>query len=164
MKRFVKPFLSFFSELAAERAKFEDIQLWWDWVKERVAEWFQKVSIKKAKERREKNARLVSQLHFLFKCKALGLDVEEEIQQVRMERNKDLRQRGKEIIFRAKVRDMEEGEKCTQQFFKKALNPRGFFSAIESQGREVKGEEMKEEIRLFYFTSIEDMGGSGRGD
>lgn len=105
-------FVVFFEKFVAKKNNFGNVLFWWDEVKRWVAEFFKNIGVRRAWERMEANARTVNQLHFLYKCKRLGLAVEEEIQQVWEKRNEELKRKGKEILFKAKIKNMEEREKC----------------------------------------------------
>lgn len=51
--------------------------------------------------------------------------MEEDIKPVREQRNKMVKEKGKGIVFRAKIQEMEEGgETCSSYFFKKSLGPK----------------------------------------
>lgn len=78
-----------------------------DWAKKEVSAFFRKMGREKAKKKREEEERLVNRLHFLFKCKKMGVEVDEEIKAVREQRNDDKKEKG--IVFRAKVEEMEGG-------------------------------------------------------
>lgn len=118
-------------------------------VKKKVAGFFKGVGIRKAQERRAESAKLVEQLFFLYLCKRLGLQVEEEIEQVWARRNEDLRWRRKDLIFQAKLKDLE-GKKCSRYFFKKMLKAKGCLKSLLVQGNEVFGEEVSGAVKDFY--------------
>lgn len=111
----------FFIRLVERKKEFKEILQWWDWVKVQIGIFFKKVGVERARRRKEREEALVERLHLLLKCKKAGIDVEGELEEVREERSIFLREKGKQIIFSAKVQDMEEGEQCSRFFFKKAM-------------------------------------------
>lgn len=143
-------FAVFFEKLVAKKKNFNNVLSWWDEVKKQMAEFFKKIGMRKARERREENVKTVKQLHFLYKCKRLGMEVDEEIQQVREKRNEELKRKGKEILFKAKIKDMEEGEKCTRYFFKKVLSPKSTMAAVLVEGKVETGTKIEETVKDFY--------------
>lgn len=134
-------FASFYGWLTFKKRDFSDILVWWDWAKERIGSFFRKLGVEKARKKRMEERRLVDQLHFLFRCKRMGIEVEEEIKEVRGAREALLKERGKSIIFRAKVEQIEEDEQCSSFFFKKSFGPRKTFQSVVEGEEEVRTTE-----------------------
>lgn len=150
-------FKLFFEKMIRRKGDFDNVMLWWDFCKKKIAGFFKGVGIRKAQVRKAENAKLVEQLFFLYRCKRLGLQVEEEIVQVRERRNEELKRRGKELIFQAKLKDLEEGEKCSRFFFKKIFKTKGCLKSVLVQEGEVFGEEVCGAVKAFY----QDLYGGG---
>lgn len=112
---------TYLEKLVEQKEDFVNVLGWWDWAKDCLAKFLQNMCRVKAKEKKEKELALKRKLHFLYKCKKIGVEVAEELKEVREQRDKMLKDKGKRIIFNAKIKDMEEGEKCTRYFFKKAF-------------------------------------------
>lgn len=72
----------------------------------------------------------------------------EELEEVKAARSRMLKDKGKSVIFRARVQ--EDGEQCTRIFFKKAFSPKSVMSSVLVGEVEVEGEEVLEKVRAFY--------------
>lgn len=125
----------------------------------KIGAFFRKLGVEVARRKHEEERRLVDGLHFLYRCKRMGLEVEEELKEVREARNMRIKERGKGIIFRAKIQEMEEGEQCSAFFFKKSFGPKKMVQSVLEGEEEVNGDRMVEAIRAFYA----DLYGGGRG-
>lgn len=76
-----------------------------------------------------------------------GFKTEDEIEGIKKEINNWLERRGKEIIFNARVKELEEGEKCSRFFFKKCVNRK---SLIEKIDEEIEMEGILYKVFEFY--------------
>lgn len=121
---------TYLEELVKQKRDFVNILGWWDWAKSHLAKFLQKVCSMKAKEEKEKQLMLIRKLHFLYKCKRIGVEVEEDLKEVREQRDKILKEKGKKIIFNAKIKELEEGERCTRFFFKKAFSGKKVMATV----------------------------------
>lgn len=76
--------------------------------------------------------------------------VDEELEEVGAARAAVLKGKGKKIIFKTKIQDMEEGEWCSRFFFKKVVDTKKVVRSILAGDVEVEGERMMEEVVAFY--------------
>lgn len=102
----------------------------WDWAKKRIAVFFRRLGSETVRKRREENEKLPDKQHFLYRCKRLDVGVEEEIKEVHKARNVALKEHGRGIVFRAKVEQMEDDEKCSRYFFKKSYGAKKAFCTV----------------------------------
>lgn len=119
-------------------------------MKKEIGGFFRRMWRDKVRRKREEKERLVGKLHFLFRCKKFGLEVDKEIKEVRQVRNEMLKERGKGIVFKVKVEEKEEGESCSRFFFKKAFGPKKAFCKVLKREEEMNGDGMKEAMKTFY--------------
>lgn len=140
----------YWDEVVARKLEFPNVLQWWDWAKKRLTVFFQRVCRVRAAEKKWSDERLIQRLHFLYKCQRCGVEVSKELEEVKEERTKMLKEKGKSIIFNAKVREMEEGEQCTRFFFKKVFSNNKVMRSVMSGDEEVEGGKMMEEVVNFY--------------
>lgn len=119
-----------FETLVVRKGEYANILEWWDWMKVQVACFFKRISVQTARERRERENLLIRRIHFLHQCRRMGLQVDEELEEVRVARIQLLEDKGKGIIFKAKIQDMEEGERCSRFFFKKIPSTKKIMSLV----------------------------------
>ena len=75
----------------------------------------------------------------------------DEMDHVRKRIKEVLTERGKQIIFQTRVKHLEQDEKCSSFFFKKANKGKRVFEGVyDEEGRECKGEDMLECVTKFY--------------
>lgn len=86
----------------------------------------------------------MERIPFLYQCKRLGMEVEEELKEAQEERRKMIKEKGKGIVFQEKVQTMEEDEKKFLFFFKKAFSPNKVMKAMMDWQEEVKGKRMRD--------------------
>lgn len=86
----------------------------------------------------------MERIPFLYQCKRLGMEVEEELKEAQEERRKMIKEKGKGIVFQEKVQTMEEDEKIFLFFFKKAFSPNKVMKAMMDWQEEVKGKRMRD--------------------
>ena len=125
---------------------------WWEMVKERVRGYFRAVGRRKAKERRAVFERHNAALQRLSLLQARGLDVSSEIAQARVNLTALYREERKKHTFRSKLQGLEEDEKCTRFFFRRARSKTNNISSLYNNGGVVvSGEaEVREVAREFY--------------
>lgn len=90
--------------------------------------------------------------------------MEEDLKEAQEERRKMIKEKGKEIVFRAKVQAMEEDEKCSRFFFKKAFSPKKVMKGMMDGPEDVRGERMRDVIRNFYVDLYGGEDGAARGE
>ena len=96
-------------------------------------------------------SRLQARLATLYSFRNMGFDMADEIVHVRKRIKEVLTERGKQIIFQTRVKHLEQDEKCSRFFFKKANKGKRVFEGVyDEEGRECKGEDMLECVTKFY--------------
>lgn len=130
---------------------FNDILGWWDWIKKKIKVFFQKKSRDKNISEKRRYISLQARLATLYSFRNMGFDMAEEIEHVRGRIKEVLTRRGKQIIFQAKVKYLEQDEKCSRFFFKKACGEKGVFEAVyDEEGNECKGDDVLDCVTDFY--------------
>ncbi|XP_069599577.1 uncharacterized protein [Ranitomeya imitator] len=92
---------------------------WWERIKPKIKFFFIKEGKNKAKQKKQWFYVLNMRLQVLFKLKDVGVDVDDDIANLKSEIKSTLDEKGKQIIFNSHVQHLEEGEKCSRFFFKK---------------------------------------------
>ncbi|XP_068133776.1 uncharacterized protein [Hyperolius riggenbachi] len=129
---------------------FVDLLEWWDWAKRRISGFFRNLAYEKRCLQREEEEKWKVRLQYLVKMKEWGYEVEEELEEARQRMKGMLMERGKRIVYQAKVRDLEEGESCSRFFFKKVVSSRDVLESVVVDEKEVVGSEVVEEVQKFY--------------
>lgn len=87
-----------------------------------------------------------------------------ELAKVREERKKALREKGKSIIYNSRVEHLDQGEKYTHFFFKKAFQKREPMQTIFRPQGEVEGDDKGSKILLYKaFPRGSESGKRGNG-
>lgn len=128
-----KDFSKLFKEWQTEKLHATDILTWWDIVKGRIKRFFIKLGVQKAKEKREFFDNLNTQLQTLYKLKGIGCDVDDNISTAKENIKKCLEEKAKEVIFKSRVKHVEENEKCTKYFFRKIQMSKEIITEIEGE-------------------------------
>lgn len=77
--------------------------------------------------------KLNARLQVLFRFSKEGVELEAEIERTKEKIKKVLEERGKQIIFNARVKDLEEDEKWSKYFFKKIVNKKHEIKKMEGE-------------------------------
>ncbi|XP_064176633.1 uncharacterized protein LOC135247270 [Anguilla rostrata] len=125
---------------------------WWEIVKERVRGYFRAVGRRKAKERRAVFVQHNAALQRLSLLQSRGLDVSSEIARTRQSLTTLYREEREKFTFRSKLQGLEEDEKCTRFFFRRARSKtNNILSLYNNRGVVVSEEaEVREVAREFY--------------
>lgn len=110
---------------------------------------------KKGKEEKKKEKRYILGLQkMLQRCFNLlnnGLDFSQEINEIKREMSAQEQEINKGVKLRSREQELEEGEKCTQCFFKKILAKGGGITKLKTGGEEVKDTDgILNEVELFF--------------
>ncbi|KAG2464748.1 YTX2 protein, partial [Polypterus senegalus] len=92
---------------------------WWDIVKEKTKAFFQIEGKKKKHQQTQELKKLQQQLEEYYKIENAGIGMGSEIQEGKRKIEEYYREEEKKIKFHSRVKEMEEGERCTSFFFKK---------------------------------------------
>jgi len=101
------------------RPYFESPSLWWEAVKGRIKEFFIRKRVQKARERRGEMSRLHKSMQNLLHLQSLGVDVKEDLQEVKSQQASLFTSEASKVIFRSRVRSVEQDETCSSFFFQK---------------------------------------------
>ncbi len=129
----------------------------WEFMKYKIGQYSREYSIKKAKEKRERDKNRMKELEEAtdeFGNRKQNVS-EEKFREIKMEAKIKLEEEEKAIIFRANMKYHEEGEKCTAYFFKqiKAQRKASNIDTLKKENGEIlKGNEVGKEIYKFYET------------
>lgn len=96
--------------------------MWWDKGKKVFRIFFIKKSKEEVQKKKDLYQKLNARLQVLFRFSKEGVELDAEIERTKEESKRVLEERGKQIIFNARVKDLEEDEKCSKYFIKKIVN------------------------------------------
>ena len=112
---------------------FETRAHWWEMVKERTRNFFRKIGKRRKDRENRRMLGLQKRLQRYFYLIQQGHDFSEEIKMVKNEMLVLSEIKSKGVIIRSKERDIEEGEKCTNYFFKKIVSKGGVIPSLKDQ-------------------------------
>ncbi len=129
----------------------------WEFTKYKIGQYSREYSKKKAKERKEKNEKLVKDLEEATdKYGSRKKEVtEEKFRELKRGVQRKMEEEEKALIFRANTQFYEEGEKCTAFFFRqiKANRKASNINSLKREdGTVLKGKEVDKEIYNYYET------------
>lgn len=84
-----------------------------------MGQFFKAWGRRRARQKKEVYEKLGWRLKTLQLLKEMDKDVEEDLRLVKEKRKVFMNEKGKSIVFQAKIQHMEQDEKCTRFFFKK---------------------------------------------
>ncbi len=132
-------------------------QAMWEFTKYKIGQYSRDYSKRKAKERKEKEGKILRELEEAtdrFGNRKEGVS-EKKFKELKQEAQLKLEKEEKATIFRANVKYYEEGEKCTSYFFRQIKTNRkasNINTLKRSDGTVLKGNEVNNEIYNYYET------------
>ena len=141
-----------------EKINYEDLQSnqsKWEYTKYKIGQFSREYSIKRAKEKKENNRGKLKELEKATDeyGNRRSEITEKKFRELKIEVQKMLEEEEKAIIFRARTKFYEEGEKCTAYFFNqiKANRKASNINSLKREdGTVLKGNEVGKEIYDFY--------------
>ena len=106
---------------------------WWEMVKRRTQTFFRQAGKRKKDRDDRRMLGLQKRLQRYFKLNQQGMNLNEEMKQIKGEMSllADIKSKG--VILRSKEQEIEEGEKCTRYFFKKIVNKGGGILSLKKE-------------------------------
>ncbi|KAG5830188.1 hypothetical protein ANANG_G00307420 [Anguilla anguilla] len=125
---------------------------WWEDTKGRIKEFFIKESKEKKKKERRVWVGLQRRLNRYCDLVNMGFDFKEELEQIKNEMAVLMENKCKNVIFRSKEKEIDEGEKCTRYFFKKIMSRKILMKGLKGEDGVVKNgkNDMLEAVEEFY--------------
>lgn len=130
-ERMAEQFCVMYVRCVRAKTRFQNVLKWWDWFKIQCKNFFIRLGVRRRNEQRQKYFLLNTRWQCLIKLKDIGVNVSDAMEKVCEERKKWINERGKEIVYRAKVEELEKDEKCTRFFFKKCVQKKSVINEMD---------------------------------
>eukprot|EP00061_Rhincodon_typus_P010442 g34739.t1 len=141
---------------------FESPMNWWETVEGNIKRFFILKSVQKVRERRGKLSQLQKRMQKLLLLQAMGIDVTEDLQEVKSQQASAFASEASKIIFQSRVRSVEQDETCLRFFFQKVHRESSVLSSLkEEDGSVMSSQTDILRISKSFYARLYDMKPTG---
>ncbi|XP_073478657.1 uncharacterized protein [Aquarana catesbeiana] len=138
-----------------EKRFFGRVSDWWEFVKVQLRSFFQARGRQRVCARRRELRRLQRQLQSLQDLQHCGWDVRQDLEDTKRSLKGHFEEESRHIVFRAKVENLEKGEKCNSFFFRKLHSGHTPLSELRDEtGTLQKGKKAVMKVVSDYYTNL----------
>ncbi|XP_073459999.1 uncharacterized protein [Aquarana catesbeiana] len=138
-----------------EKRFFGRVSDWWEFVKVKLRSFFQARGRQRVCARRRELRRLQRQLQSLQDLQHCGWDVRQDLEDTKRSLKGHFEEESRHIVFRAKVENLEKGEKCNSFFFRKLHSGHTPLSELRDEtGTLQKGKKAVMKVVSDYYTNL----------
>ena len=138
-----------------EKRFFGMVSDWWEVVKVKLRSFFQARGRQQVCARKKELRRLQRELQSLQDLHHCGWDVSQDLEDTKKNLKGYFEEESRHIVFRAKVENLEKGEKCNSFFFRKLHSGHTPLSELRDEtGTLQKGKEAVMQVVEDYYTNL----------
>ncbi|XP_040211179.1 uncharacterized protein LOC120941673 [Rana temporaria] len=138
-----------------EKRFFGMVSDWWEVVKVKLRSFFQAMGRQQVCARKKELRRLQRELQSLQDLHHCGWDVRQDLEDTKKSLKGYFEEESRHIVFRAKVENLEKGEKCNAFFFRKLHSGHTPLSELRDEtGTLQKGKEAVMQVVEDYYSNL----------